>query len=72
MHCSVRGTTIEGPMRHMFLVVGLAVVAYFFVIDFDSLKPTALHYALVCVGFVSILIYVVHSFVLFRKSRKSD
>ena len=58
--------------KHVFLLIGLAVIAYFFSIDITSLKPGLLEYSLFAVGFLSMAIYVGQSFLRLRETMKNS
>ena len=55
--------------KHVFLIIGLATVAYFFVIDLETLRPRLVDYAIFIVGFIAMAIYVVQSFMRFRRQQ---
>ena len=58
--------------RHIFFLIGLAAVAYCFLVDLKTLSPGAIDYAIFAVGFIAMLIYAVQSFVRILRLRAAD
>jgi len=63
---------VSSLKQHIFLIVGLAVVIYFFSIDVEALKPTLVDYTIFAVGFFAMLTYVIQSFVRFRNKMRNE
>ena len=61
---------MESLSKHIFLLVGLAVLVYFSSIDIEKLVPGVIDYALFAVGFISMAIYVVQTFLRVRRTMR--
>jgi hypothetical protein len=53
---------VQTLKNHAFLVIGLAALCYFLVVDIENLRPGAIDYAIFVLGFISMAIYVAQVF----------
>jgi hypothetical protein len=58
--------------QHIFLLFGLGALLYFFFVDLESMTPGAFQYVIFALGFVSMLIYVVQSFLRLREKWRAE
>jgi hypothetical protein len=58
--------------QHIFLLFGLGALLYFFFVDLESMRPGPFQYAIFALGFVSMLIYVVQSFLRLREKWRAE